>query len=150
MKKLIFITLLPFITWATSDLLKLAGVEVYAFDSEKKLKIEQMDLSVLDVLEQEIAKNKKNLESGESVTVTVGEKKIEIKLSQKVFVSEKPYSVYRGSNTFFVATDAQEKVVQYSGPLNVKMEGKNESTISNVDLVKLTETNPSTGNENNF
>ncbi len=107
-------------TWGSSNLLKLAGVEVYAWDSERKLKIEQMDMTVLDFLKEEFKKNGKNFES--------------------IFVRDEEIFVFRGRNTnqdkVLAAFDKDGELLQYSGPMTIKIEGKTQARIEFVDLVK--------------
>lgn len=109
------------LVWGSSNLLKLAGVEVYAWDSEKKLKIEQMDMTVLEYLKEEFKKNGKNFES--------------------ILVRDQKIFVFRGKNTnkdnILAAFDINGEILQYSGPLTIKAEGKNEARVEFVDLVKM-------------
>ena len=120
---LLFVTVVAAITqlvWGASNLLKLAGVEVYAWDSERKLKIEQMDMALLDSLKEEFKKNGKNFET--------------------LFVKDQKVFVYRGKinkERILAAFAKDGEVLQYSGPLQVKEEGKNEAREELVDLVKL-------------
>lgn len=127
MKKLmilLFVMVLSSISqlvWGSSNLLKLAGVEVYAWDSERKIKVEQMDMTILDYLKEEFKKNGKNFE-----TLLVRD--------QKIFV-------FRGKNTnkdnILAAFDKNGEILQYSGPMQVKIEGKTETRVELVDLVKM-------------
>lgn len=108
-----------------SNLLKLAGLEVYAWDSERKLKIEQMDLSVLDPLKEEFKKNGKDFET--------------------IFVKDQKIFVYRGKDkkekNVIAAFDKNGEALQYSGPMQIKEEGQSAARELLVDLVKNSELN---------
>jgi hypothetical protein len=118
MKKLMIFTFLSSISSVcpASTLLKLAGVEVYAADSERKLKIDQVDLSVLDGMKEEFKKSSGNFEV--------------------FFVRDQKILVTRGKD-FLAAFDEKGEILQFSGPMQIKLEGKNEVRVEFVDLVKM-------------
>ncbi len=104
------------LAWGANNLLRLAGFEVYAWDSERKLKVEQLDLTVLDKMKSEFKDNGNNLES--------------------VYIKDQEILIFRGENSVVAAFDRKGEILQYSGLLEIKLEGKDQAQIELVDLVK--------------